>query len=112
MHTDEDDEGIIDDICTDLKRMTTKYSALARALRINRSDMDALNDQCANSLNKAQDLLVGVIRLYITQKYNPDYGEPTWKGIVYAVNRENPALARHLAEKHQGMCTCEWLFTL
>ncbi len=92
----------IDNIVPDLKRVATKYSALALALRINRSDMDVLNLQCANSLNKAQDLLVGVIALYLDKKYNPDYGEPTWKGIVYAVNRENPALARHLAEKHQG----------
>ncbi len=86
----------------ELKRVATKYASLARALRINREDMDDLKLQHANSLTKAKDSLAGVIELYRSMKYDHKYGEPTWKGLVYAVFKENPALARTIATNHPG----------
>ena len=85
--------------------MTSRWKELGLALRLRPADLQTIETHRTDP----NSCLTDVLTKWLQQNYNTDrFGLPSWKLLVNAVAHciggNNPALARQIATKHNGMC--------
>ena len=96
-YVDEDD---LRDIMNEIPGLHAQFQNLGRELGIKAGDLDGIHhDGSQNSQGK----LNKVILLWLNQKYTVDrFGKPTWRRLVEAVNKVNPAQAKKIVCNLKG----------
>ena len=92
------------DILDELDNVSHKWQSLGEALRLHPSVLDRI--ECDQ--HDSESRLRKVVTEWLNQAYETDrFGLPSWKLLVDAVAHRrggnNPALARQIATKHNGM---------
>lgn len=89
--------------------MKSSYYSLGLGLRLRTSDLDAI---CEKSSGDDKQALTSVLLLWFNQKYNVrKFGEPTWRMLVEAIDRESGGndnkLAKKIASNHPADQICK-----
>ena len=93
------------DILDELDNVSHKWQSLGEALRLHPSVLDRIECDQLDSESRLRKVMTE----WLNQAYETDrFGLPSWKLLVDAVAHRrggnNPALARQIATKHNGMC--------
>ena len=94
------------DIMEEVLNIKSLYFALGRSLRLQNDDIEAIRKKYPDeSDHSAERALNDVLLLWLKKKYNEKrFGPPTWRMLVYAVNKKsggyNYKLAKQIALNH------------
>ena len=97
-NTDRDD---LSDVMEEVVSIRSLYFQLGRTLRLQDHDLKLIREVYTNEADALNDVLL----LWLDQKYNVKrFGQPTWRTLVRAVDKEtggnNRGLALKLASNH------------
>ena len=86
----------------EIRSIRATYYSIGVALRLRSSDLKAIRQEHSGD---DQQALTETLLLWLNQKYNvAKYGEPTWRMLVEAVDRESGGndheLAKQIAFNH------------
>ena len=97
-------EGDIRDVFDEVEGLAGRWQNMCIRLGLRPSDRDIIGRKFQLD---PTDCLMEVLVMWLRKSYDTErYGRPTWRALVAAVaNRTggaNPALAKQIAENHQG----------
>ena len=100
----QSDRGDLCDVVEEVHCIRSKFYALGRSLRLDKSDLTAIRDAYPRE-SDSERALEDVLLLWLDQKYDAEnYGHPTWRMLVTAVDKEtggnNHELAKKIAVQH------------
>ena len=86
------------DIYQELACLKAHYYQLGIHLGLPASELESIRVENIQNLDRA---LTQMLLLWLRQQYNvAKFGCPTWKRLVQAIEKINPALARTIASSH------------
>ena len=77
--------------------LSAEYYRLGIALNLKPSKLKAIQKQYPSDVQQAFD---DVLYAWLRWKYHKKHGPPTWRMLVKAVDKINPALAKTIATAH------------
>ena len=94
--------------------MKSSYYSLGLGLRLRISNLDTIKEQSSGDDKQA---LTSVLLLWFNRKYNvKKFGEPTWRMLVEAIDRESGGndskLAKKIAYNHPANQICRLCFMI
>jgi hypothetical protein len=99
------DEDHLTDIMEEVLDIKSMFFALGRSLRLRNDDLEVIRTKYPNKSDHEQ-ALNDVLLLWLKKEYNVgNFGLPTWRMLVEAVNKRsggnNYELAKQIALNHQ-----------